>query len=249
MLYKPFKITPSNNGKVYFASDFHYNHQRDFIWTPRGFSSFQAHDKFLEEQCKQLTHDDILIYLGDFSLNSTEEQTFKLLNMIKARVFYIFGNHEGVMGAYYKRLVNAWMDRMTGHCPRVAIYPLSVFEECHDDEDVSIGSPGYNETSRLVFFGEEETFNVAGHHYYCRHMAPLIWDKMKYDTQYCLIGHSHGNCQAINLHAKEGKILDVGVDNAIKYNGSAFLSSDEVATIMKGKKVKIHDHHGDDGVH
>jgi hypothetical protein len=80
-------------------------------------------------------------------------------------------------------------------------------------------------------------------------MAPVIWDKMKYENQVCLCGHSHGNFKDININTdKLGKILDVGVDNAIKHNGNAFFALEDVDAIMKTKAIKIHDHHGDDNL-
>jgi hypothetical protein len=80
-------------------------------------------------------------------------------------------------------------------------------------------------------------------------MAPLIWDKMKYDNYVAVCGHSHGNLDiAKPNHYKSGKILDVGVDNALKHNGSAFFSVEEVVEIMSKKNIKIYDHHGDEHV-
>ena len=57
---KPFKIKISDYDNIYFGSDFHYNHQRDFLFKPRGFSSYQEHDAFIENECGKLTKNDLL---------------------------------------------------------------------------------------------------------------------------------------------------------------------------------------------
>ena len=131
------------------------------------------------------------------------------------------------------------------------IFPFSV------DKDSGEGFPGFErprfkgskKSNPLVYFGEEGYFQIGDTHFFCRHMAPLIWDKMKYDSYVAVCGHSHSNLEIAKPdHYESGKILDVGVDNAIKYNGTAFFSVDEVVDIMSKKKIKIYDHHGDDNI-
>lgn len=75
---------------------------------PRGFSSFQEHDKFIENECSKLTKNDLLIYLGDYSLNTTDENTSSLLHKTKAKMFYIFGNHEGYHSRFYRESLHAF---------------------------------------------------------------------------------------------------------------------------------------------
>ena len=264
---KPYKIKRNDYANIYFASDFHYNHQRDFIWKPRGFDSFEKQDSFIEQQCKTLTSSDLLIYLGDYSLNTTDEQTSALLHKTKARIFYIFGNHEGYHQRFYRESLHDFyklyhdrkavrsgleLDHATLHAANFIsempfqIFPFSV------DKTTKEGFPGIapklgkdDARNHIVYFGEDVTFHIGNMFYYCRHMAPLIWDKMKYDNYVALCGHSHGNCKVINIDHKKGKILDVGMDNAIKYNGTAFLPMQDVDNIMKTKSINIIDHHGD----
>jgi hypothetical protein len=268
---KPFKIKRNDYDNIYFGSDFHYNHQRDFLWEPRGFKSYQEHDRFIENEIGKLTKNDLLIYLGDYSLNTTDEQTSNLLHKTKARMFYIFGNHEGYhsrfyresLHAYYKQLVNPHYVKSglaEDHSTLAAanftsefqfqIFPFSV------DKTTKVGFPGAarklglpDVRNDIVYFGEEGYFQIGNNFYFCRHMAPLIWDKMKYENYFSICGHSHGNLKTANHDTfNEGKILDVGVDNAIEYNGGAFFKIEEVDAIMKRKKIQIHDHHGDEHI-
>ena len=50
----------------------------------------------------------MLIYLGDYSLNTTDEQTSSLLHKTKAKMFYIFGNHEGYHSRFYRESLHAF---------------------------------------------------------------------------------------------------------------------------------------------
>lgn len=268
---KPFKIKLSDYENIYFASDFHYNHQRDFLWEPRGFKSYQEHDRFIENELRTLTKGDLLIYLGDYSLNTTDEQTSNLLHKTKARMFYVMGNHEGYhsrfyresLHSYYKKMVNYQhvkngeaLDHASLHGENfVSEFPFQIFP-FSVDKTTKEGFPGasrklFKEDSRndIVYFGEEGYFQVGNNFYFCRHMAPLIWDKMKYENYFSICGHSHGNLKMARHDVfDEGKILDVGVDNAIEYNGRAFFKIQDVDSIMKKKKVKIYDHHGDEHI-
>lgn len=257
--------------KIVFASDFHYNHQRDFLWKPRGFKSFEEHDKFIEDQIDTLGVDDLLIYLGDYSLNTTDEQTAALLRRTKAQMFYIFGNHEGYHSRFYRNGLNQflgkWFDierlkdgESRDHASLMAanrrsvtpfqIFPFSVNKYNGNESFAGIGKKfAGGAVDDITYFGEEGYFKIGRLNYFCRHMAPLIWDKMKYDNFVSICGHSHGNLEKARHDVyDQGKILDVGVDNAIKYNGTAFFSVQDIEKIMDKKKIQIYDHHGDDNV-
>lgn len=268
---KPFKIKISDYDNIYFGSDFHYNHQRDFLFKPRGFSSYQEHDSFIENECGKLTENDLLIYLGDYSLNTTDEQTSNLLHKTKAKMFYIFGNHEGYHSRFYRESLHAYFKTMVNYqyvkngealdhsslhgANFVSEFPFQIFP-FSVDKTTKEGNPGASRKkfkedagNDIVYFGEEGYFQIGNNFYFCRHMAPLIWDKMKYENYFSICGHSHGNLKiATPEHLDDGRILDVGVDNALKYNGSAFFKIQEVDAIMKKKKLKIYDHHGDEHI-
>ena len=246
----PHRIYPHHYQNIFFASDFHYNHQRDFVWKQRGFESALAHDEFIERECKRLTNKDLLIYLGDFSLNSTESQSYKLLTSIRAQMYYVFGNHEG----YHQRLYTAALRKFIETCgsgsatlshPMVQVFPFSINKETGN------GLPGIEGRSNefpifdLTYFGEDLQLKVSQYTIHCRHMAPLIWNKMGHPSQLAVFGHSHGNMDHANPHATNpsGKSIDIGVDNAIKHNGTAFFSLNEVLHILEKRTNSHYDHH------
>jgi calcineurin-like phosphoesterase family protein len=230
------------------------------LWEPRGFNAAYEHDAWLEKQCDTLTEDDLLIFLGDFALNTTKESTMALLNRIKAQIFFIFGNHNSVVKELYKNALEGYLkvidSQMGGdvlftnyQSHRFDMFPFTV-NKYNKQGEPGMWLPARNSSGRsIVFFGEEETFKIDHNYFYCRHMAPYIWDDMKHHNVFALCGHSHGNAENLNINAnKMGKILDVGVDNAMIHNKSAFFDIEEIVEIMKKKDIKIYDHHGDDNV-
>lgn len=226
-------IKTGNFTNIYHASDFHYNHQRDFIWTPRGFKTYQEHDAFLEAECEKLLETDLLIYYGDLALNTTIESVKNILfNKIKAKVMYFWGNHEGKMRQLYKECLN-----QLNLPPWLEVYPLYVDPEGKAHLDMG------NKPWKLCFEGRHKTLKTDYFTWNASHMAPYIWQGQG-DRWPAICGHSHGNCPLLNLDHLNGKLLDVGVDNALRHNGTAFFHHSEVQTILRQKNVKIYDHHG-----
>ena len=55
---------------IYFTSDFHFCHNRDFIYERRGFSSIEEHDQTIIDNFNSIiTDEDILYILGDVFLD------------------------------------------------------------------------------------------------------------------------------------------------------------------------------------
>jgi hypothetical protein len=237
---KPFNISKYQFSQVNFASDFHYNHDREFLWGARGFKSVVDHDAFIAQQCASLPHDSLLVYLGDFSLNSSFEKTMSLFKRINCTLFYVFGNHESIPYRIYNDSLKDFANHSSIDLCHSQIFPFSV------DKNNLQGRPGIDIRQNVInFFGEECYFSIQNYFFFCRHMAPFIFDKMKHENFVSVCGHSHGNCKQINPETTDfNKILDVGVENAMKQNGTAFFSLPEVISIMEKKTINIPDHHG-----
>ena len=79
--------------KIWFTSDTHFCHNREFLWQPRGFSSIEEHDKIILERWNSLiNNDDIVYHLGDVILNDTEKG-IEYLKQLKGHKHLIIGNH------------------------------------------------------------------------------------------------------------------------------------------------------------
>lgn len=252
---KPYKINRNDYKSIYFLSDAHIRHNRPWIIGPRGFDSIEEHDQWILKQLYSLTEDDLLINLGDFTLMSSVDDTKNILKNIKARHHIITGNHESFTSKiYFEALHKFWeecgvtdiLSPVLDTSKRfISLYPLSLFEQLEKVGIVDINHKLDRKMQHnITFMGESATFNIGNSFMYCRHMVAPIWDHMKYDNRYMLCGHSHSNLPNAQPTDTHGRILDVGVDNAKKYNGTCFFSIEEINTIMKNKSGVMLDHHG-----
>lgn len=252
---------------IYILSDLHLNHDRPWIVDQRNFKNINEHNKFIEDWLYTRDPEDLIINLGDSVLSQSEEYALNLFKNIPCTQYYIFGNHESFVHRIYKNAKESFFETLI-ECDSesssldeyddINLFPLNVeIEDGLEEGDLNpIGYPfrmsslPYKGGNTTIFLGESATFKVIdGRHHnavtylYCRHMAPTIWDKMKNDNFVCCCGHSHGNYPNINVEHKVGKILDCGVDNAKKYNGTPAFTFQEVCAIMKTKEALKVDHH------
>lgn len=213
------KIRSKDYNNIYFGSDLHLNHRQSFIYSSRGFKSVEEHNKFLEHDIQSLTSDDLLVYLGDFALNSTPEEAKAWLDMIPCRTLMCWGNHNaGVKQAYNSAKA------FQGYPQGVEVYPINL-------------------NQNVEMLGDIFLLDIDHHKFYCQHMAPRIWEEQNRNRR-VICGHSHSQLKAANPNENGiGQILDVGVDNAINHNGSSFFKLNEVVDILKSKAPLFEDHH------
>lgn len=79
---------------IYFCSDTHFGHDREFIWGPRGFTSSKEHDETIIKNWNEVVGpDDIVYHLGDLMLgdNAYGIECVKRLN---GHIKLIRGNHD-----------------------------------------------------------------------------------------------------------------------------------------------------------
>ena len=81
-------------GQIWITSDWHFCHQRDFLWQPRGFNSVYEMNKAIVERHNAVVGpvDDVYC-LGDCMLNDNEEG-LRLIKQLKGRIHIIRGNHD-----------------------------------------------------------------------------------------------------------------------------------------------------------
>ena len=159
---------------------------------------------------------DIVFFLGDFSLKSTVERTKEFINALNGKIYKIWGNHTSFTYKIYREEIERQYGKILDG---KEVYPIT-----------------YND--KLTFLGPDYLCKIDGKFVYMRHMAPLIFDHAQHNGL-CLSGHSHSNCEQINPNYKGQKILDVGVDNFP--NGP--VSWEEILRIMENKEYTPLDHH------
>ena len=83
--------------RILVSSDFHYKHDKPFIWQDRGFFSREGHDNHIESLIHKAPDDSYFIHNGDLALNASQVQVDWLLEQINLKfkhTFFNFGNHE-----------------------------------------------------------------------------------------------------------------------------------------------------------
>lgn len=198
-------------------SDTHYGHDKEFLYSPRGFETSRQHDEWQEEQIKSIDPNALLIHLGDVGLSVGAERIQQFMDLFPCETLMVLGNHNsGVYQAYQQNLPKGFENYQ--------IYPIKI-------------------TKNITLLGYEFVLDIDKNYFYCRHMASLVWPDMNRSRRH-LCGHSHGNLKQANPNENGfGKILDVGIENAIQYNGTAFFSFEEVLDIMSKKDYSHFDHH------
>lgn len=78
--------------QVWFTSDLHLGHDREFIWGARGFNSIQEmNEKIIKNLQTAIHNEDELYICGDVTLGKVDRE---LLKQIPGHVHVILGNHD-----------------------------------------------------------------------------------------------------------------------------------------------------------
>lgn len=81
--------------KIFFTSDTHFNHDREFVYSPRGFKTIQEMNRTLVKNWNETVGDDDDIYvLGDFFLGTDFNYIQEVLNKLNGRIHLVTGNHD-----------------------------------------------------------------------------------------------------------------------------------------------------------
>lgn len=221
------RLNPAKN-KILFLSDIHYNHKP--AWSPapfesRGFKTItEFNDWFYSKWNELVTPETIIVNLGDTHFGDAKGEEFRRMTMLPCKNHYmLWGNHMSGAKQIYREALQTKLNWAPVMADNMEVYPITV--------------------NNLTFVGVEQHFWIEGISVYCQHYAQYIWPEMSKDG-FCLCGHSHSNCAELNPEAKtHGKILDVGIDNAVRFNGTPFFSWEEVKRIMQSKPKLQKDHH------
>ena len=215
MFERPLKLRHSDEHRVWFTSDTHFNHDKEFIYKSRGYSNRYEHNDALINKINELVRvEDTLIHLGDFCLNITMPEFEEILGRINCQnILYIWGNHNSCIRRMYE-------ETLVGEYQRndIEVYPYKI--------------------GKLTFLGDYKEIIVNGHLIVLHHYPHQIWNQMQ-KSAWQLSGHSHYSNPTTQLDNTNNKILDVGWDGHGKP-----LSFPEIQKIMMNKlRVKQDNHH------
>ena len=80
---------------IYFTSDTHFNHDREFIWGPRGFKNINESNKtIIDNWNNTVGPDDDVYMLGDFFLGKDIDFVKETLEKLNGRIHLVIGNHD-----------------------------------------------------------------------------------------------------------------------------------------------------------
>jgi len=212
-----FSITESPELKVWFTTDWHLGHQKEFIWKARGYTSAEHHTQSIIDITNQYVREgDILFNLGDLCLNTSMEQLDRYLDQIVCRnVLCLWGNHNN---PHEKTVYRPERDKVIGPGVRFDwIYPVRY--------------------KNITYLGHYHEVVVNKQLIILSHYAFQIWNE-RHNGSWCLCGHSHGSLPTTRPESSYGKILDVGWDLFHKP-----LSFSEIKDIMDKKPIQKVDHH------
>lgn len=97
------KINRKEFNNIYFVSDFHLHHDKQFIYGPRGFNNICEHDNLILEFISNLHPYDIVFHLGDFMFGRNISEIKDVINMFPCRIEFIKGNHDSLLSKYLKK--------------------------------------------------------------------------------------------------------------------------------------------------
>lgn len=80
--------------KIFITSDTHFGHDREFLFSPRGFASIEEHDQEVIRRWNSVVSpDDVVYHLGDVMLNDNAHG-MECLRQLNGQIKIVPGNHD-----------------------------------------------------------------------------------------------------------------------------------------------------------
>lgn len=80
---------------IYFTSDLHFGHDKEFIWKARGFNSLKEMEEAIVSRWNNIVQpDDVVYILGDVMLGLNQTASLDLLYSLNGTKRIIAGNHD-----------------------------------------------------------------------------------------------------------------------------------------------------------
>jgi calcineurin-like phosphoesterase family protein len=217
----PLKFKTSDH-KVWFVSDIHAKHGKDFILKPRGFSDPEvAYEEMIRVWNSKVAPNDIVFNLGDFVVGAgteSEKVASELIWRLNGKQFFIWGNHNSGVKQVYQEALKSQYSMIYGSS-NAEIYPL----ETHG--------------GKFTFLGHYAEVIVNGKMIVLTHYPIGSWNEMGKGS-WNIHGHCHGNYQNGLPTNSSFRQLDVGWEVS-----KGPLSFEEIERIMKTKGGVRVDHH------
>lgn len=80
---------------IWLTSDTHFNHDRDFIWSPRGFQNVtEMNEAIITKWNETVSENDIVYHLGDVIMGEDLQSGLKIVKSLKGQKILAIGNHD-----------------------------------------------------------------------------------------------------------------------------------------------------------
>lgn len=80
---------------IWFTSDTHFNHNKNFLYVPRGFNSIVEHDyEIIERWNSIIQYNDTVYFLGDIGMSAEIEYLCDCITCLNGKIKWILGNHD-----------------------------------------------------------------------------------------------------------------------------------------------------------
>jgi len=214
---KPLSLKTNKDYKIWFISDLHIGHAKDFIIGPRNYSNVvEAYTHTFQMLQEHIGPNDIVFNLGDAVCGAgfnTMEYAKRLVHIPCQKQYFIWGNHNAGMKELYREAKSSIGMDMED----VEIYPLTY------------------PNSNFVFLGDYLEMTIDGKHIVLCHYPISSWHHIG-DEAYMIHGHCHRN-----LKENITRRLDISWEwkrRPVEWS--------EIHRELRTQKATIVDHHGAD---
>lgn len=228
-MLKTLKINENEN-EIAFIGCAHHNHNRSFIFSPRGFNSMEEHDSALIQRWNETCSNRTIVFsLGDEQFDDpTGDKLKNLFRRLNFKTLYmICGNHVSGRSAIYKEELKVQFPDVfhpNGH-DFLEVYPLTYKVD-------------KNPFKQVVFLPTYVEVVINGDRFVLCHYPIYSHHKQSHKSIH-LSSHCHGNCKLTNKNTGKGLRLDVGIES---FGRPITLA--EVKSFMSKREPDITDHHG-----
>lgn len=164
-----FDYSKTGTNKIWFTSDLHFCHDREFVYVPRGFKSVDEMNNAIVERWNNVVGDDDFVFvLGDLMLGNNEKAV-ELVKMLKGKLVVVLGNHDTDNRIeLYKTIPNivhiefSMRLRANGYHFFLTHYPCLTGSLEHDTpKKTTINLFGHTHSKNLFYEDRPYMYNVA----------------------------------------------------------------------------------------
>lgn len=176
-------------GKIYFTSDLHFNHNREFVWGSRGFSSIvEMNETIIRNWNNIVSNDDDVYVAGDIMLGGADgyESGIELIKQLNGKIHIVAGNHDTDKRIeLYKTLPNvvsvsqAERLKWNGYHFWVSHFPADTSNLCKETlKQMTINISGHTHSNSKFYKDIPYIYNVAVDAHNC---TPVSVEEVIYD--------------------------------------------------------------------